>query len=755
MGNDNTGGKHGGGLLWVAVIMLGLVGFAAAPEPSSQYSAGHFGDDNLPAGCILEMSRDNPDNHCFHAKAGLNGLDSPQVDVAIVVPASPTAERDMRIVRQAIESWEGGLDVLAERMGLDWLADGLDFHVSLDVIDPTGDSGGEFTTYPLYDPEIVVIASNPAGGIGIGIDPVDFSGQILEIFGAPDSDEAPCHGVANPFDMDAWEAVPGFDSHHDQRGGTYVEDCGGAGGNVCFAVNGAIDPVPGQTDLFSLYDLVMHEVGHCLTLGHVGDGAEGDWGPVPTTDIMAYSYDPPGMNKCVSTLNVEAFALQMSKYLDVNGDGEVSEDDLLVPNDLTGDGLNSFQVQHPDDYFHASSTGSAWDCPQPDLELVPGDRTDWMPAATVGIERILDVTSPSDGERSAAGTFRVTGSVLETPPGGMPTATSATATDPTGDSWTPYGDIEQLDVEATATHVVATLKVSDVLPATGPASVVAYSVTVGFQQIDSFVDLQDPGVVHTYDHSMEVPLPGDWSEWDVDAGTVTLRIPRSFLAAAQEYAPYGVTAWTNMEANYKFHVLTDDRAPDEGRLLIAAPAIEAVEYELPPNDGVDPLDLLLGAGGGGEEGPPDADRDGVIDEDDACPADAGAPPDGCPVERIERVNVHLDGTFVGSTDVVTPPGPEVFAMDIKADPGVHEVTIEWEKRGRVIASATREVIVPAATNAAPAAPGTDGNGANGAPQAQAQKPLPTTGGGHGIAVVLVMLGLAMIGGKRRRSSEWA
>ncbi len=86
--------------------------------------------------------------------------------------------------------------------------------------------------------------------------------------------------------------------------GIYNEDCGGAGGNVCFAVNGAIDPTPGEgplEDFFSIFDLISHEVGHCLTVGHVGDGAEGAWGGLPTNDIMAYNTDPPGVNKCVST----------------------------------------------------------------------------------------------------------------------------------------------------------------------------------------------------------------------------------------------------------------------------------------------------------------------------------------------------------------------------------------------------------------------------------------------------------------------
>ncbi len=107
-----------------------------------------------------------------------------------------------------------------------------------------------------------------------------------------------------------------------------------------------------------MFDLVLHETGHCLTLGHVGDGAETPaWGPVPTTDIMAYSYDPPGQNKCVSTLNVEAFATRMSHYLDINGDGEVNEDGSpRSPTTRRATGSTSSSVQHPEDHFYASST---------------------------------------------------------------------------------------------------------------------------------------------------------------------------------------------------------------------------------------------------------------------------------------------------------------------------------------------------------------------------------------------------------------
>jgi hypothetical protein len=380
----------------------------AAASPADHYTGPYFGEDNFPPGCVRDMSRENPDNICHHMRTGLNALDSPKIDVLVLVPVSPTAERDMRIMRQSIEMWEGGISYLADEMGLDWLQEGTEFHIVVDYVDETGFGSSEFTTYPAWDPEIVVIASNPVGGVGIGIDPVWFA----EALGLSDG-EGPCHGIQNPFDFEEWSQLPGFDNHHEGRTGTYVEDCDGAGGNVCFAINGAIDPEPGTIDFFNLYDLVSHEVGHCLTLGHVGDGAEGEWGVVPTNDIMAYDADPPGLNKCVSTLDVEAFAVRMSNYLDVNADGVVDENDRLLTNDQIGEGGNPFQVQHPLDHFYASSTGSPLDCPQPDLGPLPGERTDWTPEPDRATP-VLSVTSPADGAELKHGDITVAGTVERT-----------------------------------------------------------------------------------------------------------------------------------------------------------------------------------------------------------------------------------------------------------------------------------------------------------------------------------------------------
>jgi len=554
-------------LVMVFIAALFSTGVAANASPSETYAGTYYGDGNFPPGCIRDRARDNPANICFHAKTGLNALDSPQIDVAVLVPASPTAERDLRIMRQAAEAWEGGIDYLSGEMGLDWLRDGVDFHITPSVVSLT--EGDEVSTFPLYDPEIVIIATNPAGGAGIGVDPM-YLGAELGIF---DENGVPCHNIPNPFSLETWEGMPGYDGHHGDSGGIYVEDCGGAGGNVCFSVNGGVDPVPGVTDTFSLFDLVLHETGHCLTLGHVGDGAETPaWGPVPTTDIMAYSYDPPGINKCVSTLNVEAFALRMSQYVDRNGDGAVTQADWLEPNDLPGDGANSFQVQHPDDHLFASSTGSVWDCPQADLGTLPGERTDWTPDPVATTSTYLTVTSPSHGAESADGSFQVTGTVERSPIDAPPTSPTASAEDTRGDALSDLGDIQQVDVSVSDLEVTAVVKVAQLWPSTTGVSLAQYGIAIDGREIDSFIDPSSPAEVTTWDHSMETRLPTGWSQWDPSSNTVTFHIPRSYLAAAKATAPYDVFALSGYVAPTKnWTLVADDRAPDSGMIGVAGP----------------------------------------------------------------------------------------------------------------------------------------------------------------------------------------
>ncbi len=379
-------------LALAALLAMPAVLVQADHDGPGQYFSTSADTSNIPPGCTAFQK----ENTCFQMRTGLNNLDSPKVDVLILVPVSPAAERDMRVMRQSVEMWGAGIDYLARDMNMDWLADGVDFHITVDYIDVANGQGGEFTTYPIVDPEIVVIASNPVGGVGIGIAPFNINF---------------CHGIANPFDFEMWESLPGFDSHHGERSGTYTEKCDGKGGNICFAVNGAIDPPPIELDFFQLYDLVSHEFGHCLTLGHVGDGAEGSWGPVPTADIMAYSSDPPGRSKCVSTLDVEAFAIRMSNFLDVDGDGQVTAADRIFANDHVGQGNNPFQIQRPEHHYYASQTGLPGDCPQPVTGyLEVGGDADFTPDGEIqhSHEHVV-IASHDDGDEVAAGPVTVTG----------------------------------------------------------------------------------------------------------------------------------------------------------------------------------------------------------------------------------------------------------------------------------------------------------------------------------------------------------
>ena len=560
----------------------------ASPADIYSPAAPYFGAGNLPPGCendvlVGEQMRTGviaANNACYHMRTDMNGLDSPQVDVLVMVPVSPTAERDMRIMRQSVEMWEGGIEYLADEMGLGWLADGMEFHITVDYFDPTGDGGGEFTTYPIVDPEIVVIAANPLpfAHAGIGIDPVD------AVF--VNEDQVPCHTVSNPFDFEYWENLPGFNSHHDTRSGTYVEDCGpeGGGGNICFAVNAGGDPP--VIDVLSLFDLVSHEFGHCLTIGHVGDGLEGKWGKLASNDIMAYSQDPPGLNKCVSTLDVEGVALQMSKHLDVNGDGAVTESDQLVANDQLGQGSNPFQVQHPRDHLYASGTGDVTDCPQPDTGELPGPRTDWTPTPVRTSQPTLTVTGPENGAISNDGVFNVTGTVEH-----VAINNDGDITEPTGsfddaddDATSPLTEILDLNVAVTDTHVDATIRLVDLPPATDGASPTNYSVMIDGRRFDSFVYGIGFAQPRTWDDGAGAMMPDGTSSWDPVAKTVNFHIPRSYLAGAGITSPYFLGSSSSF-GNALTALVEDDRAPEADETLgIASARFEVALPAVPAGD---------------------------------------------------------------------------------------------------------------------------------------------------------------------------
>jgi hypothetical protein len=579
--------------LIVALAAL-AVAFVVVPfaqgGPQEFYAGPHFGNGKVPAGCLVDRDPINPDNHCYHMKVGLNALDSPKVDVAVLIPVSPAAERDMRAATQAVQMWDDGIHYLADHMDLPWLKQGFEMDVRTRLV-PVDDNGLPEDPVNLIDPEIVVIASNPVGGVGIGIDPTKFGEEL----GLYEDEGVPCTEISNPFSMDAWKDRQGFQEHGGEPGGIYVQDCGGVGGNVCFAINGAIDPVPGVSDFFPIFDLVSHEFGHCLTLGHVGDGADGPWGPTPTNDIMAYSTDPPLVSKCVSTLDVEGFALRMSNYLDVNGDGTVNARDKLEPNDVEGDGLNSFQIQNPADHYYASPTGDPGDCPQPDLSIVPGAEGNFMPTAVPTTKPSLSlgkIETKKKGRRVI-----VSGVAEHLPLAAQPTSYSGSAADGSGDAYSPITDIEGVQVKVSPTAVDAVIKVGQVWPVLSGTSLVAYSLTIDGRRLDSFIpNGGTDGAPVVMDNGTGYYLPAGTATWDTTANTVTFHVRRDYLADQNISAPYNVYAVTGYHTRSNDWVANDDLAPDARNLAVAGPALGLETRDAPVASSVSSKTYQAGTG---------------------------------------------------------------------------------------------------------------------------------------------------------------
>jgi hypothetical protein len=191
-------------------------------------------------------------------------VDTPHVDVLIVPPASPFATRDVEGIALAVDQWDAGIDAIADP----WFANGFDiesYTLGLDV--PSAEA--------LADPEILVIAAeaNPALLFGIG---------LQTPIGVCYAQEA------------AWHQHPG------SPWGSVMAECG-AGGQTCLALN--TNFLLGGAK--RMHDLVSHEFGHCLGIGHVGDAGDFDAKTVPLNDIMSYQYNPTHVH-CVSNLDVES-----------------------------------------------------------------------------------------------------------------------------------------------------------------------------------------------------------------------------------------------------------------------------------------------------------------------------------------------------------------------------------------------------------------------------------------------------------------
>jgi hypothetical protein len=191
-------------------------------------------------------------------------VDTADVDVLIVPPASATALWDIDAIQQGVQAWEAGINALAPA----WLANGLTINSYVLGLDTPPQSA-------LADPEIIVAsgAANPVVLFGIGQQ-------------APFSVCRAQTAAAHQHDLSDWLV---------QR--TACSD----GGVQCLVLN--TNFLTGTTN--RMYDLNAHEVGHCLGIGHVGDALDFDARTVPLDDIMSYQDDPNQVH-CVSSLNILA-----------------------------------------------------------------------------------------------------------------------------------------------------------------------------------------------------------------------------------------------------------------------------------------------------------------------------------------------------------------------------------------------------------------------------------------------------------------
>lgn len=306
------------------------------------------------------------DDGCFHQYM-VNEPDTATLDVLIVPPPGATALRDANLLRASVRMWESGLKAGARTHGMHWLADGLSITPMVlgeDV--PAGPSA--------FAPDIVVVLGDagPAGVMwayaGVGTDA--FSGFCKPVQSAHDGT------LPSP---DALRTLPGYDGHHGGGWGTVELGCE-TGGRVCVVAGAALYDLPDDFQAINFFDLMSHELGHCLGLGHVGDASDFGGKAYPPDDIMSYEQDDrdPGVALCVSNLNLKTFAYRYRPFLaggdplgySADRDGYVTmaggadpAPDSTVLNPLPESSWRIFRTD-------GTESPSASECPQPNLALI-------------------------------------------------------------------------------------------------------------------------------------------------------------------------------------------------------------------------------------------------------------------------------------------------------------------------------------------------------------------------------------------------
>lgn len=247
------------------ILLTGCLGDAtpAALGGNSDAEAGANGGFTLeghPEFCESENDCDFWDEQ-YHQYV-VYDLDTTVIDVVILPPAGMTTADQIATSRLAVQAWSDGI----EAMAAPWFAEGFQMNVYAVGVDvPSLDA--------VSDPEVVVISTSAEGILGIGLEPKQLGCILLGEL-----------------------TITDYGGHAHEGGYVMASDCTGIG-FTCFAINLA------DTSPRGLYDLIAHEVGHCLGAGHVGDALDFRARYAPVEDIMSYQ-DNPEQVHCVSNMNV-------------------------------------------------------------------------------------------------------------------------------------------------------------------------------------------------------------------------------------------------------------------------------------------------------------------------------------------------------------------------------------------------------------------------------------------------------------------
>ncbi len=269
---------------WVPMLLLtaALAGCTAVDDPSLQETppepapapGQNFTYEGLTEFCLDEESCLFWDGQ-FHEGA-VYELDTLELDALVFPVPAPNPVTATAAAGMATARW-ADVELLAEP----WFAEQWELRTYVIGTDqPTAEA--------LTDPEILVISESGQRSTSIGLNAEQLACTIIGSDGQYTS--------TNDF-VDGSLATKVYPVHEHDGMAIFAAECI-TGGFRCVALNfagflGGNNP---------LYDLVAHEVGHCLGVSHVGDALDFNARYVPVDDIMSYA-DNPSRVSCVSSLN--------------------------------------------------------------------------------------------------------------------------------------------------------------------------------------------------------------------------------------------------------------------------------------------------------------------------------------------------------------------------------------------------------------------------------------------------------------------